>query len=96
VKILAISRRQAGASVDRIQALQKAEAEVVWHLMGEGIVREMNFDRTRPCAIVTLEADSVAQAAESLARLPMVAEGHIDFDYYVMGPYCQLENLFAG
>lgn len=93
--ILAITKRQPGASVERIQALQRDEAAAVWQLMGLGIVRAIHFDKDRPCAIVTLEADSVAAAAASLATLPMVAEKQIDFDYYVMGPYRQLENLFA-
>lgn len=95
MKILAISRREPGASTERLQALQAAEAAAVWRLMGEGVIREMNFDKDRPCAIVTLEADSVVAAAQKMATLPMVAEQQIGFDYYVLGPYRQLEHLFA-
>ncbi|MCW5751154.1 MAG: superoxide dismutase [Alphaproteobacteria bacterium] len=95
MKIIAISRRQPGASLERIQALQVAEARAVWTLIGAGVIREMHFDRDRPCAIVTLEAASVAEAASHLATLPMVREGQIDFDYYSAGPFRQLEHLFA-
>lgn len=95
MKIIAISRRQPGASLERIQALQAAEAAAVWKLMGTGIIREMHFDKDRPCAIVTLEAGTVAEAAAHLADLPMVREKQIDFDYFAAGPYRQLENLFA-
>jgi hypothetical protein len=96
MKILAITRRRPGATAERIQALQIPEAREVWRLQGEGFIREIHFDPTRPCVILVLEAESSAAAQERLAGLPMVQQDLIEFDVYELRPYRQLERLFAG
>jgi len=95
MKIMAMTRRQAGATTERIQALQKKEVAAVWAMMGEGFIREIYFDKDKPCVVLVLESESIAAAASRLAALPMVADRQIDFEYTVLGPYSQLENLFA-
>lgn len=95
MKILAITRREAGTTTAQIQALQVPEAREVWRLMGEDLIREIHFDPTRPAVVLTLEAESVAAARERLASLPMVAQGLIGFDFLELRPYRQLANLFA-
>lgn len=95
MKILAMTRRQPGATAERIQALQEQEATAVWAMMGDGFVREIYFDKNKPCVVLVLEDESVAAAAARLDALPMVVERQIEFDYTELGPYRQLENLFA-
>lgn len=96
MKILAISKRLPTTKVESIQALQVPEAREVWRLLGGGALREIYFDKSRPCAILVLEAEDIAAAEKLLSTLPMVMDGQLGFDYYVMGHYRQLENLFAG
>lgn len=95
MKIMAITRRQPGATGERIQALQAREVAEVWRLIGDGTIREIYFDRERPCVVVILEAESIAAARGRLAALPMVVEQQIDFELYSLGPYTQLATLFA-
>lgn len=94
MKILAITKRLPTTSPDRIAALQVPEAKMVWELMKGDFIREVAFDRGRPCVLLTLEAASIEDAKMRLAPLPMVREQQIDFDFYVMGPYTQLANAF--
>jgi hypothetical protein len=96
MKILAMTCRQPGATSERIQSLQRREVVEVWKLIAEGTIREIYFDRDRPCVVLVLEADSVADARAKLAHLPMVTEGQIDFDFLTLGPYTQLATLFHG
>jgi len=95
MKILAITRRQPGATTERIMALQREEVTAVWSMLGDGFVREVYFDKDKPCVVLVLEADSIASAAARLVALPMVTARQIEFDLTVLGPYRQLENLFA-
>lgn len=95
MRILAITRREPGATAAQIQALQVPEARAVWRLIGEDFIREIHFDPTRPAVVLTLEAESVDAARARLAALPMVAQGLLGFDFLEMRPYRQLANLFA-
>ncbi|MGO9774834.1 MAG: hypothetical protein ACLPSW_35785 [Roseiarcus sp.] len=95
MKILAITRRTADTSPERIAALQVPEASAVWDHMRRGLVREIYFDKERPAAILVLEAESIEAAREKLSQLPMVRERQIDFDFWTLGPFVQLAHLFA-
>jgi hypothetical protein len=95
MKIMAITRRRPGATTERIQSLQAAEVSQVWQAIQDGSIREIYFDRERPCVVLILETDSIDAAKARLSTLPMVVEGQIDFDFYTLGPYSQLATLFA-
>ena len=95
MKIMAITRRVPGATVEKIQALQIPEATMVWKFIKENFIREIYFDAEKPCVVLVLECASKEEAAMRLASLPMVEQKQIDFDYCTLGPYTQLSNLFA-
>lgn len=95
MKIMAITRRLPGATTERIQSLQVPEARMVWTMIGNGFIRQIHFDPERPCVILILECANREDAIRRLAELPMVKEKQIEFDYYTLGPYRQLEHLFA-
>ena len=95
MKILAITKRQPGATSRHIQALQVPEALAVWRHMRDGFVREIYFDPDRPAVVLVLEASSTDDARARLATLPMVAQGQIDFEILVLGHYSQLSHLFG-
>jgi hypothetical protein len=95
MKILALTRRRPGATYDEIQKLQYPEASEVWQLYSEGLIREIYFDPEKPAVALILEAGSIPEAAERLARLPMVKSNLIEFDYMALGPFRQFEHLFA-
>jgi muconolactone delta-isomerase len=90
VKVLCISNRLPNADPAKLAALQDEEAARVRELYREGVVREVYFDKDRkpaPKGILVLECPSREAAQAILATLPMVAQGQIDFDLYVLGPY---------
>ncbi len=95
MKILAITRLLPGATFEKIQALQVPEVTEVWRLMNADFIREIYFDKDKPCVVLVVEADSVDAARERLSQLPMLKAGLFDFDYTVLGPFSQLAHLFA-
>ena len=95
MKLMAITHRAPGATNERIAALQSSEVAMVWSMIQEGFIREIYFDPGRPCVVLILESESEETARARLRNLPMVKDRQIDFDYYALGPYRQLEHLFA-
>lgn len=95
MQVLAISRRRDGADVTRLAALARAETQAAWALYAGGTARAIHFDARQSRGILTLEVADLDAARAALATLPTVAEGLIDFDLYELGPYRQLQNLFA-
>jgi hypothetical protein len=94
MRFLCLSRRLPGADPARIAALVRAEARAVWDLVAEGIARDVSFDRKAGKGIVILECADEAAMRAALARLPLVAEGLIDFDVHEMSPFTQFALLF--
>ncbi len=95
MRYLCLSRRLPGADASRIQALLRAEARAVWDLHAEDIAREVWFDREARKGVLILECTDRAGVAAALGRLPLVAEGLIDFDIHPLSPFTQLAQLFA-
>ena len=95
MKLLAISRRAEGATGADIARLQRAEVAAVWAMLGDGFIREIYFDAARPAVILVLEADGPDDALARLGTLPMAEAGVIGFDLLTLGPYRQIEALFA-
>jgi hypothetical protein len=96
MKILALDKLQPGTDVQRdIMPLMPTEAREVWRHLGDGFIREVYFRGDRGGVVLILEADSVEAAASTLAGMPMVKAGFIDFDLVPLGPYRPLEMLFA-
>jgi hypothetical protein len=96
MKLMAITRRLPDATTERIQALQLSEVTMVWSMILAGFIREIYFDPKRPCVVLIIESENEEKAAARLDELPMVKARQIGFDYYALGPYRQLENLFSG
>lgn len=95
MRYVAISRRLPGADPQRIAALALDEARAAWALYRSGVARELAFDTEQSKGVLMLEAADRAAARAALAALPLVQLGQIDFDLFALGPYTQLEQLFA-
>jgi muconolactone delta-isomerase len=95
MRLIAISSRLEGADPGRIEALAADEARKAWELYARGRVRTLYFDLERCKGIVELECADRAEARAVLSELPLVQAGQIGFDIYALGPYTQLEALFA-
>lgn len=100
MRVLFMTRRQAGVATEQIVAARLREAAAVWKLVAGGTLREIHFCATgrngegAPTVVGLLECDGLAAARAALAALPMAREGLIEFDCYALAPYDQFGLLF--
>jgi hypothetical protein len=93
MKILAIERPGPSASPERMRVLLKTEANRLWTLYQNDIVREYYFTLQHD-AVLVLECADERQASEYLESLPLVHEGQIRFEVMGLTPYTGFERLF--
>lgn len=99
MKILALEhdnpRNQGTAAGPDLQPLLKSEALRVWELNQAGIIREMYFRADRHSAVLSLECETVEEAADALETLPLVRAGIITFELIPLSAYPGFSRLFA-
>jgi hypothetical protein len=94
MKILAFEQEKPGAGQTAPASL-RVEAERVWQLWQEDKIREIYFRADQQTAVLGLECDSVAEAEQLLATLPLVQAGAISFELVPLRPYSGLARLFG-
>lgn len=96
--ILAISSRCDKFDPTRMGELQPAEAKAVWELYLQGHIKQFWFDADRPPepkGLLLIEAENREAARDQvISKLPLVQEGFIDFELYVLGTYPALAMAF--
>ncbi len=94
MKILAIEKEIAGTIPEDFHPHLKAEAQKVWELQQQNIIREIYFRADRSSAVLILECDSVEEAEKILKTLPLVQANLIEFEIIPLQPYPGFERLF--
>ncbi len=94
MKILALEHELPGATADQFQQHANDEARKVWEYHQAGIIRELYFRADRNDAVLVLECESVIEAQEILATLPLVKAGLISFEIIPLKAYSGFERLF--
>jgi hypothetical protein len=94
MKIIAIEREIPGTQADAYQPLLKTEAARVWELYQAETIRELYFTLEQHTAVLVLECESAATAANILGTLPLVHAGLITFDLLPLIPYSGFARLF--
>jgi muconolactone delta-isomerase len=95
VKILAIEHELPGATAEKFQQYAKEEARKAWDLHQSGVIRELYFRADRFEAVLVLECESVNEAQEVLATLPLVKANLITFELLPLRAYSGFERLFG-
>ena len=95
MKILAIEKDVEGVSPEDFKPHLKAEAQKVWELQQENIIREIYFRQDEPSAVLILECNNVKEAKEILDTLPLVKENLIEFEIIPLIPYPGFARLFT-
>ena len=95
MKILALEKEMPGRSAADFQPFLKAEAEHIWQLTQQGVIREINFHSQEHTAVIMLECGEENEAASLLAEFPLARAGLIEFDVLPLAPYAGFERLFA-
>lgn len=93
VQVLALDRILPGATEDKLKALLPEEARQALNLYLGGHLRQWYFRQDRPGAIFVLEVNSLDEARQLLAGLPLVRAGLVDYDLVPIGPYIPLATL---
>lgn len=95
MKILALERENPSAAPRDFAPHLKAEAAAVWQLQQSGLLRQIDFNAEQHTAVLLLECESKAQAAEVLSQMPLVQAGLIHFEIIPLAPYDGFARLFA-
>ena len=93
MKILALERETQGGALS--PQLLRAEAQRVWELYLQGIVREAYFRDGIREAVLILEAQDVQSAKAALNTLPLVESGSLSFEVVPLIPYDGFRRLFS-
>lgn len=95
MKLLAICRPRPGIDArETIAPYARDELKALWKLYGEGVVREM-YSPGGPGAVLIVEADSLANAADALSELPFVANEIVDLEVIELRPLSAIQQLFS-
>jgi len=90
MRILAIERALPGADPDQLTPeLAMAQARRAWELHETGTVRELYHRADESAAVLVLECESLEEATEALASLPLVAAGLVEFEILPLRAYPQ-------
>jgi hypothetical protein len=95
MKILALEKEMPGRTAEDCQPLLKAEAQRIWELQQAGVIREIYFNSDLHTAVIMLECPDGVEAGRTLATLPLVTAGLIEFELIPLAPYDGLARLFA-
>jgi hypothetical protein len=95
MKILAIEREKPGVTEEQCTPHLGPEAERVWELYQQGIIREIYFREDREEAVIVLECTDLKEARAALDTLPLVRNGLITFELVPLKPYPGLARLFG-
>lgn len=94
MKILAIENEFEGKTSKDFQPYLKDEAGTVWELYKQNFIREIYFRADQSSAVLMLESESIEDARETLAKLPLVKKELIYFEIIPLVPYPGFERLF--
>lgn len=94
MKLLAIGRPRSEDASSEIAQHAWEEMRSLWELYRGGTVREM-YSPGGPGSVLVLEAVSKQDASVTLAGLPLVQAGVIEFEVIELHPFAALGLLFA-
>jgi hypothetical protein len=95
MKMLCLDIPQPGATMESYQPHMQAEVRHAWRLYKQGFARDISFRQDRPGVAIMVECESVEEAKQTLAEFPLAKAGLIDWEVIPLGPFANLEILFA-
>jgi hypothetical protein len=94
MRFLALGRERPGIEWDGLSAELEQEAEAVWKLHTDGVLREIYFTAERSEVVLLLDCGDEQQAWNALRSLPLVRLQLIGFELKPLEPYTGYERLF--
>lgn len=93
MKILAFEKENPG-STGQFGPHLRDEAARAWELYQAGVIHELYFRPDLHTVVLVLECESLDEAAQALAGLPLVKAGLITFELVPLAPYTGFARLF--
>jgi len=93
MQILAIDKISQGVTAAILEPHLPQELAATINLYLQEKIRTFYFRKDRPGVVFIMECQSVQEAKEILATLPMVQEKLLDFDLIPIGPLMPLGQL---
>lgn len=94
MKIIALEIERENVDQNDFKKYGREEAEKLWQLYKNGIVREFYFRDDQNTAVLILEASDLDEAQSKLSELPFVKNELITFNLIPLKPYRGFERLF--
>jgi len=95
MKFIALEIEKANATAADFEPHLKNEAQHVWELQQQGIIREVYFRADQHTAVLILECESLSRVRELLSSFPLVQQDLIHFDIIPLIPYSGFSRLFV-
>lgn len=93
MQILAIDKIQEGVTPAMMQLHLPQELAATIKLYLQEKIRTFYFRKDRVGVVFIMECENIEEAKDTLATLPMVQEGLLDFDLIPIGPLMPLGRL---
>ncbi len=94
MKFILLEIESPDAKAAEFQPYLRDEAEFVWELQQQGIVREAHFRADKHTAVLVLECHDLPHAQRLASEFPLVRQGLIQFDIIPLIPYSGFSRLF--
>ncbi|MBI9049324.1 MAG: hypothetical protein JEZ00_07890 [Anaerolineaceae bacterium] len=94
MKFLLLEREADNLTAQHFQPYLEEEAQHVWKLVQQGVLRETYFDAEQHNAVLMMECESKGQAEQFTADFPLVQAGLIRFEIIPLKPYDGFARLF--
>ncbi len=94
MQILVITRDAMGTNWEEKRELLKEEAQRVWGLQQQGVIRNIWFTDPGRDAVILMECANVDAARKILDELPLVRGGLIRYTVMSLTAYDGYERLF--
>ena len=95
MKFIALEIEKANTTAVEFEPHLRNEAQHVWELQQQGIIREAYFRADQHTAVLVLECENLPQAQELLSSFPLVGQGLIHFDIIPLVPYSGFSRLLV-
>jgi len=93
MKVIAVSR-PVTRPLSELVPLLVDEARTVWSMYAEDVFREQ-YLRDDGGVVLVLETTGIDSARQLLGRLPLVANGFLEFDVWSLAPFTPWGRLMA-
>ena len=96
MKVLAVATINKPLSPEQHQQIMPSEVPATLKLYLDGKIEQFFFRQDKPGVVFLMNVDSVEQAKATIEALPLVTEGHLQYEFMPVGPLAPLGLLIQG